>query len=704
MVGGLQLIASGAIGRWMAFSQDLAYMVTTVATSTKYQPMEFAIEVLCTMALVNMDDSLDKEENYFSYSVDRARLLGVLSKVVDSIMLNVVNAGHTLGDIPEELRSLCIHLADAPELARIFLKVSRSKTDILLLCDRFQGDILLWILAHFEGSVEVSVAGKQVFQRAASYGGRQFTMIVKTICQEENCRSTVHRIELLELLGEQWTRILDGQDDYTRSPSTIHPLPLYAIETAGEPEQRGILNRESLYNIRNLAQGIIAWVLDVPLRINYNYKFVGFVADLSPKPANVGLRIGDILFRWPRLLNSSEGSTDKEPPIVFRPLKPRVYSDPDSFYGPPFLPTPLLCECFPALVGLLEDASRRCKCYACRHGETIDRCKMGCHREGIFTHLLMLIGNAIADGFGVQEASGITDLKDYTNEVRKLLSELVQGDMLWDSWFNVAASTALGYSSKAVVRVTYEDEGANAFVAVQNGSKVVAATWLDITRKIRPQQCFALESAEGQLPGIEQQCAFVRSEIKMELKCDLDKARRCLPDDSQETLLREISEKDTSEVTIKHALFGSQSLNSCRLVTIISTKSSQRIIDPTHVLVSATRSYFTGSARRPCSHPGGSVLVECGDTENSAGAVYIWSFDNLVANWDDENHGIFYTKSLDSELKVNTALSLSFGGCLIKETSACLLCAREALRRCGICQRIISYEPDVHALTKYMAA
>ena len=38
-----------------------------------------------------------------SYSVDRARLIGVILKIVDSISLNVINPGHILADLPEEL-------------------------------------------------------------------------------------------------------------------------------------------------------------------------------------------------------------------------------------------------------------------------------------------------------------------------------------------------------------------------------------------------------------------------------------------------------------------------------------------------------------------------------------------------------------------------------------------------------------------------
>lgn len=121
----------------MAFSQDHAYMVTTFAAATRYQSTLFASKVLCEMIIANRDGLEEKEKQHFSYSVDRARLSTVLSKVGESILLNVVNAGHTLGELPPEFGPFCIHLVNAETYAAMVLKISRSNADILLLCDRF---------------------------------------------------------------------------------------------------------------------------------------------------------------------------------------------------------------------------------------------------------------------------------------------------------------------------------------------------------------------------------------------------------------------------------------------------------------------------------------------------------------------------------------------------------------------------------------
>lgn len=720
-VGGLQLITSGAIGRWMAFSQDHAYMVTTVAAATKYQQIDFATKLLCEMILADKDGILNEEENYYSYSVDRARLMGVLSKFVDSILLNVVNAGHTLGDLPAELKSLCVHLVDAATFARIILKISRSNTDVLLLCDRFQGDLLLWILAHFEGSIEVSVAGKQAFQRASHHGKRRFTMMIKTVCQGEDCRKTSHSVELSELLEGTWIRTLNGRDDCTRKVSTGHRLPLYTTEPPYYSRQRDILNREELFKVRILAQRIISWLLDIPLKNNYDFTTIGFEAEFSSESAKDQMRIGDILYRWPRMLHDlSVRSSGAITPIVFIPPKPKESQGSGVLYEPDVQPLSELCECFPALGDLLKEILNRCNCRICRNEGVIDDCKEGCLCDAALSHLFMLIGNAIADGFGVQEASGIIPLDDYVYEVRKLLSNLVEGTVWWDDWFNVAASTALGYSPKGVLGDGYLSEGGNAHVAVQYGSSVVAAKWLDLTKKIRAHQCFTLEMAEGQIPGVQDRCVFILSEIKMELQCDLGKARRRLPDDIYEVWLREISETDQSHVTLQHAIIGSQASYSSRLITIISTGTSQRIIDPADAVAGVLRSCFVNPAKLHCQHsrdlawrgnaaPGDLAEAEdpanaedLANVEDPAEASYVWSFDDLLTSWEIENHGTFFTKSLNTELKVNVALSLSAKGCVLKETSTCLLCALETLEShpSDFRRRIISYEMDKQALVR----
>lgn len=702
-VGGLHLIASGAIGRWMAFSQDHAYMVTTVAAVTRFQQMNFAAKLLCEMILASGHGSPGEEKNFYSYSVDRARLMGVLSKVVSSITLNVVNAGHTLGELPTELSSLCVHLVDASTFSMIIMKMLRSSGDILLLCDRFQGDLLLWVLAHFEGSIEVSIAGKKTFQRSSVHSQRCFTMIVKTVCQEgPECRKTCHSVELLELLGEKWNRVLDGSDDRTMKVSPSQRQPLYVMQPPEYTRQRDILNREELNQVSILAQRMISWMLEVPLKTNYDSNTIWFETAFSLEQDQVQMHVGDLLYRWPKLLHESFGTSSiSRSALVYKAPKSKELAGSDILYDPLTLPLSVLCECFPALSDLVKVIAPRCKCRICRNNGVIDDCKGGCLCHAAMSHLFMLIGNAIADGFGVQDASGVIELDDYVHQVRKVLSDLTEGHVAWDGWFNVAASTALGYSPKGVLGGGYLDEEGNAFVAVQYGSNVVAAKWLDLTQKITANQCFALEMAEGQLSGLQESCVFIQTEVKMRLDDNLEKARPYRSNDSHDVWLRDISECDLSPVKLQHAMIGSLDSYLYRLITVVSSGSSQRIIDPAEALVGVIRSRFVNPIQHNCEHPRDFAWREGADNEDLPEIFYVWSFEDLLGNWDIETHDTFFTKSLDSYLKVNIALSLSANGCILKETPSCLACALEALEvHPSNSRRIISYEISKGALVR----
>ena len=183
-VGGLDLITAGAVGRWMSFSQDHAYMVTTVAVATKYQGIDYAAQLLRELVLHKKYGFVRQADVKLSnsFAVDRARLMGVITKIVESIALNVINPDHTLSDVPEELRSLCVHLTSAKVFADVCSIILRTEEDMMLLCTRFQGALLLWMMAHFEGTIEVSVAGKDRYRRSSPYSNRRLVMVVQDTC------------------------------------------------------------------------------------------------------------------------------------------------------------------------------------------------------------------------------------------------------------------------------------------------------------------------------------------------------------------------------------------------------------------------------------------------------------------------------------------------------------------------------------------
>jgi hypothetical protein len=65
-------------------------MVTTVSTLLAHYDIQFAVLVLCNMALDRGDIDVRNSQSY-PYDIRRTRLLFVTEKFVQSIALNVVN-------------------------------------------------------------------------------------------------------------------------------------------------------------------------------------------------------------------------------------------------------------------------------------------------------------------------------------------------------------------------------------------------------------------------------------------------------------------------------------------------------------------------------------------------------------------------------------------------------------------------------------
>ncbi len=99
----VRMVVSGSLGRLLGKDIDTCYMVSTVAALTRFHDPEFATDALCSIIL---DKGGHEKELSLKYSVQRSPIKAVISKIVDSIYLNVVNAGHDLGGLPDELQHL----------------------------------------------------------------------------------------------------------------------------------------------------------------------------------------------------------------------------------------------------------------------------------------------------------------------------------------------------------------------------------------------------------------------------------------------------------------------------------------------------------------------------------------------------------------------------------------------------------------------
>lgn len=171
-----------------------------------------------------------------------------------------------------------------------------------------------------------------------------------------------------------------------------------------------------------------------------------------------------------------------------------------------------MVECFPPIQTVISLVQRRCGCPRCKERAKPGKGKLGCLAELAITTLFTLIGHIIADGFGVPYASGFCNPEALKLVVAKMLRQIaLHQQVYWDNWFAVAASVYLGCDwSKLDIK---ENAGATNVVAIQYGSLVAVANWLDIMADNPVTGCFGIVVEDAQLAGVLDEFATLQAEM-----------------------------------------------------------------------------------------------------------------------------------------------------------------------------------------------
>jgi hypothetical protein len=112
----------------------------------------------------------------------------------------------------------------------------------------------------------------------------------------------------------------------------------------------------------------------------------------------------------------------------------------------------------------------------------------------------LLLAHGLADGFGVSDASSVSDVSPIIDGILTLLLELVKEQKVcWDTWFAVASCIYLGCPFEKPVSPEHPAYGGTAFAAIQYGNLATQAPWLDLTREHTVQGCFGLIRSRGRL-------------------------------------------------------------------------------------------------------------------------------------------------------------------------------------------------------------
>ncbi len=711
----LALSFSQALGRYIIKDPEVCYVASTTACLLRHHDLDYAKSALTSMVL---DKGGHQTETKYNYEVWRAPTRAVLSELCESIFLNITNLGHETKNFPPELASLHVHVVDDTNFAATVMQVQRTSNALVLRADRFPGDIVLWLLNHFEGSLEVYVKATKVYKANLGIHARAITIIVQETCSDDRrtCDSRAWPVELAEIVDGKPHRLVGGSSSEDLKPCSYQRQKLYMTENLMNTTHTSYkvhLGKDERNEIKHVARRITKWLMCVPTKVKDWPQLVGFCfrSELEldeDRDRSSDFVIEQLLFRSPRLLQERTGQSMNSAPIFRRPSwqgspMGSQNTDPEQ-WGSNATPAEVLKN-FPCAEQLLKNMQNSCQCLNCRSEGSLSGSKRGCLRYSAMREFCMLISHAVADALGAEDVSGAPGPEDAISGVITLLSEVIDREIVrWDTWFKVAACAVTGCSWDFFANVTAEpeDESGHSWAGVQYGSLTVLAPWLDFSAPLEIRGSFRIHVFEGIIEGIKGDKALIQTERASTNHIeDFDRM------DIVANPLEKLANTDSTPFTVQKALWPAEkSLH--RLMVIVKVNNHLRLVDPTRSMMNLSRSQQAVCGHHRSSH----TPQPLQETLGSKLQVSACTFGDIFTRWIDSpnsspeaDHGTSADVSLiiDDLRKVHISLALSGGGVILRNSrKCCLSCAlkscksstehegvRSVINFCGLSQRQI---------------
>ncbi|MCJ1384120.1 hypothetical protein MMC17_007236 [Xylographa soralifera] len=445
-------------------------------------------------------------------------------------------------------------------------------------------------------------------------------------------------------------------------------------------------------HVTAVAKSMVEWLLDIPLNIGNGLSGWTFKASLDEAATATAndFTIGHLLLNHPNLTHLKTGKVKNLGP-VFREKDGSGKSSEDSDGGDWQIsstgPYEILSYFSYAQV-LLDEMKAACRCTKCsKEGNVLKHYKRGCLRYSGITKLFLLLAHAIADGFGAPKVSGMTDPETQIKGVTEVFSDLIYENLVrWDTWFRLVACTVSGCEWD--LSETDETSDSGALVAIQFGNFIAVAPWLDLTREITINGSFGLTFLEGNIEGLPDDFGILHCEhgeytstnnrsqspqlaktvSRGELQLAMSDHFSLEPPLDKITNVLDALQIDTVKAQINTAIFRADA-HHYRIMTMVEAGTHLLIVDPVMVLVA-----ITNCQTPDCSHE----INESSAADSSPSPyVAIDDFDWLLNTWTAGPGTIIQmSKILDTQVKLNTALSLAHLGCIVRpHDSCCVSCA-----------------------------
>lgn len=195
----------------------------------------------------------------------------------------------------------------------------------------------------------------------------------------------------------------------------------YKVDDTNQAYIHGSLNKTELIETCKVAKTLLKWLLSIPVTIN-STSDLGFVATIMHDGSASTLTVENILKTYPTIYFEDWGMSD-ETKAWFVPLERRLMDHLEGTEG--LVSFDMITQALPATSHLFDRIKPRCTCSSCVRIEPIGAAKIGCLRESALKVIIMFLGDAISQGFGAKDASGLTDNRLLKNSVQQLFHELI---------------------------------------------------------------------------------------------------------------------------------------------------------------------------------------------------------------------------------------------------------------------------------------
>jgi hypothetical protein len=694
-VGPLFLRQSGSLGRLMAGDPNLSWIVSTVACLFQHHRDDRVVTETLTAFIMDSHRSRGQEQDLstldaFIYSPEQTRVRAVVRKIVSSVWYNVVNVGCDTIPLPQELLSVCPkgHYLDPGDFGIVINTIhAHCPSKAILRTNHLLRDVLLWLLLHYDGTIVVNVGGQIVYRADLGNPHRELEVHVASACPEDSDCGTAGQesYKILRHISGKFEEFLSG---YSFSGFTdLPPRPgvrqkLYDVPRP-YPSDSAMWNKGLQILVKCSAQSIMQWLLDVPLSAQTDCSSPGFSAQPGQQAAANQMTVSLALKRVPAMINLQWGSWPASQVIfVGRPQ--------DSF-GSGILDENttwnterrlnILLECFPVLADLVTKVSADCLCSDCsghkrRHLSDVrtNRLRLGCLKRTAMEEAFLLLAHGLADGFGVSDASSVSDVSPIVEGMAVLLLELVQErKVCWDTWFAVASCIYLGCPFEKPVPHAHPAFGGTAFAAIQYGNLATQAPWLDLTQDHAVRGCFGLIGSRGRLGmitrsddqhaqfrSVEENFAIIETENTEDTTSFSSRYKKAA------SLIDHRLHMDEDESCVESDVILCQIDDKFyRLLLRIKTNTHWRVVDPSDALSAMIRMLPSTTCQHRTQPPEMSPLT-----------AKIYTMDEVLGRWPNliQSHVSTTTASgdttqigrtfhlthvLDTHLKKNIALALS---------------------------------------------